>query len=257
MMPIAADPVIEALRILTAARAARVPLRAMGGVGIALVSPTIRRLTPPRVYHDIDLVAPGGAPAVTDLLIELGYEPARRFNALNGAERLLFHDAHGRRIDVFIGTLRMCHRLSLRDSFATPSWSLPLADLVLSKLQIVELTERDAQDLLALFVDFQLTGSDPTGIAIDRITGVCGGDWGWWRTVDDNLRRLTERWHQQRGSTDPDASWLLGVGTVRAGELREAMASSPRSVGWRLRAMVGPRRRWYDLPEEVRAPSSG
>ena len=174
----------------------------MGGVGIALVCPTVRRLVPPRFYHDIDLAAPSGTPAVGDVLLPgSGYDPARRFNTLNGAERLLFHDPDGRRIDVFIGTLRMCHTLSLRGAFTEPSWSLPPADLVLTKLQIVELTERDGQDLLALFADFELTGTDPAGIAVEpcptrvrRATGVGGG------RCDDNLGRLSELWRDRAGS---------------------------------------------------------
>src|SRR3954452_16360058 len=150
MMAVAADPVIEAGRIMNAATEANVRLRVLGRIGVALVCPTIRRLTPTRTYHDIDLAAPVGTPAIGRLLTDLGYEGARRFNTLNGSERLLFHDPDGRRIDVFIGTLRMGPELVLDDAFASPSWTLPPADLVLSKLQIVELTDRDAQDLLAL-----------------------------------------------------------------------------------------------------------
>ena len=254
MTGVAPDPIDEAKRILTAAQAASVPLRAMGGVGIGLVCPTVRRLAPPRVYHDIDLAAPSGTPEISDVLLGLGYDPARRFNTLNGAERLLFHDPTGRRIDVFIGTLRMCHTLSLRGAFTEPSWSLPPADLVLSKLQIVEQTERDGQDLLALFADFALTGSDPAGIAIDRVRRVCAEDWGWWRTVDDNLGRLSELWRGQRVDADEAMRGVLDLASGRATALRAELATASKSVGWRVRAMIGPRRRWYDLPEEVRAP---
>jgi hypothetical protein len=202
MMAVAADPVVEASRIMTAATEAKVRLCVLGGIGVALVCPTIRRLTPTRTYHDIDLAAPVGTPAIGRLLTDLGYEGARRFNTLNGSERLLFHDPHGRRIDVFIGTLRMCHELSLDDAFASPSWTLPPADLVLSKLQIVELTDRDAQDLLALFADFELSPSGSAGISVERIERVCGGDWGWWRTANETLRLVEARWLAERASLD-------------------------------------------------------
>ena len=255
MMAVAADPVVEARRILTAAMDAKVPLCVLGGIGVALVCPTIRRLTPPRVYHDIDLAAPGGTLAISRLLTELGYDAARRFNALNGSERMLFHDPKGRRIDVFIGTLRMCHQLSLDETFATPSWTLPPADLVLSKLQIVELTERDAQDLLALFADFELTPSGSAGISVQRLEQVCGRDWGWWQTVGETLRVLDARWRAERERADPEFGAILDLGLERVGQLREVLATMPTSIGWRIRAMVGPRVRWYDLPEDVRSSS--
>jgi hypothetical protein len=256
MMAVAADPVVEARRILTAALDAKVSLCVLGGIGVALVCPTIRRLTPPRIYHDIDLAAPGGSPAISRLLIELGYDAARRFNTLNGSERMLFHDPNGRRIDVFVGTVRMCHKLSLDEAFATPSWTLPPADLVLSKLQIVELTERDAQDLLALFADFDLTPSGSAGISIARIEQVCGHDWGWWQTVSETLRVLDARWQAEREGADPETGRILDIGLERVGQLQEVLTAAPRSIGWRVRAMVGPRVRWYDLPEDVRSSSA-
>jgi hypothetical protein len=252
MTEVAADPVDEVRRLLTAANAMGLPVRAIGGVAVALIAPSIGRLTPTRTYHDIDLAAAGPTRPVSELLDAHGYEAARRFNALNGSERLLFHDPAGRRVDVFIGTLRMCHTLAFAGRIPTHAWTLPPADLALSKLQIVELTERDAQDLLALLADHALTPTDGGGIAVDRIEAVCGSDWGWWRTVDDNLRRLIERWATERSGASEDHAAILERAIDRAVELRSVLASAPRSLSWRLRAVVGPRVRWYDQPEEVR-----
>jgi hypothetical protein len=252
MTDVAADPVDEVRRLLAAADASGVQVRAIGGVAVALIAPSIGRLTPTRTYHDIDLAAAGPARPIGELLGRLGYEAARRFNALNGSERLLFHDPAGRRIDVFIGTLRMCHTLPFATRIPTHRWTLPPADLALSKLQIVELTERDAQDVLALLADHELTPTDGGGIAIDRIVAVCGNDWGWWRTVDDNLRRLIERWRVERLGTSADYAAILERAIDRAVALRAVLAAAPRSMRWRLRAVVGPRVRWYDEPEDVR-----
>jgi hypothetical protein len=251
MTGVLADPVEETRRILDAAQAAGVPVRAIGGIGVALRAPSIRVLQPTRTYHDIDLV--GGAPRgpIEAHLAGLGYVPSRRFNTLNGAERLLFHDAAGRRIDVFLDTLRMCHRLPFRDRLAIDPWTLPLADLLLTKLQIVELTDRDAQDAAALLADHELT-EDDAGIGLRRLRAVCANDWGWWRTVDDNLRRLVERWPDDAARSSPDGALVVGTAIVRADSLRERLASASKSVAWRLRAMIGDRARWYELPEEIR-----
>ena len=252
MTGVATDPVDEVRRLIRAATEAAVPLRAIGGVAVALIAPSIGRLTPTRTYHDIDLAAAGPARPVSELLGAHGYEAARRFNALNGSERLLFHDPAGRRVDVFIGTLRMCHTLPFATRIPTHAWTLPPADLLLSKLQIVELTERDTQDVLALLADHPLTPTDGDGIAIDRIEAVCGIDWGWWRTVDDNLRRLVERWRAEGPAAGAGYAAILERAIERAVELRSVLDAAPRSMSWRLRSMVGPRVRWYDQPEEVR-----
>jgi hypothetical protein len=256
MTEVAADPVVEARRLLMAAHSEALRLRAAGGVAIALIAPTIGRLQPRRSYHDIDFVAPAGTPAVSRLMTDLGYEGARRFNTMNGSERLLFHDPNGRRVDVFIDTLRMCHVLPLRSRLALHDWTLTPADLLLSKLQIVEMTDRDAQDLLALFADLAVSESDANGpadaISLRRIREVCDDDWGWWRTVDENLGRLVERWTAAVAVAGRDDILVLDTARERAGGVRAALAKGPRSLRWKARAAVGTRMRWYDLPEEVR-----
>lgn len=253
-MTVLADPVAETRRIIEAAGASGLTIRAVGGVGVALVAPTVAFLLPRRTYHDIDLVAPARTAKVVRLVTDLGYAPATTFNTLNGSERLLFHDADGRRIDVFIDTLRMCHELRLAERLALEAWpsTLAPADLLLSKLQIVELTDRDAQDVLALLADHELSEGDGAGIGLRRIREVCDRDWGWWRTVDDNLAGLVARWIEP---LEPHESAPVGArsrATDRARALRDALASSPKTLAWRLRAAIGPRVRWYDLPEELR-----
>lgn len=251
MTDVLADPVEETRRILDAARAGGITVRAIGGVGVALRSPSIQALQPVRTYHDIDLVGAAPGAPIEALITDQGYLPSRRFNTLNGAERLLFHDATGRRIDVFLDTLRMCHELPFRDRLEIHPWTLPLADLLLTKLQIIALTDRDAQDVAALLADHELTEEDG-GIGLARIRALCATDWGWWRTVDDNLRRLVERWPVDAAASPPDARPIIGTALVRADSLRERLVSARKSVAWQLRAIVGERVRWYEEPEEVR-----
>jgi len=245
------DLVDETRRILAAADTTHVPLRAVGGVAIALRAPSIARLHPARQYHDIDLAAAAPRAPIERLLTDLGYVPARRFNTLNGAERLLFHDESDRRIDVFLDRIRMCHELSFRHRLERDALTLPLADLALTKLQIVELTVRDAQDLAALLADHELT-EDDAGIAMGRIAEVCASDWGWWKSVDDNLRRLVDRWRAEAIGRSEVEAQVLGTAAARALVLRDRLIAAPKSMAWRLRAAIGDRVRWYDEPEEVR-----
>lgn len=241
-----ADPVEEARRILREAEAAGVVLRAVGGVAIALRSPSVVELDPPRTYHDIDLAGRGGSsPAIGAFLTSLGYEAADRFNKLNGSERLLFHDPGGRRIDVFIDRLRMCHTLELADRLAIDPMTLTPADLLLSKLQIVEITPRDIQDILALLSDHPLVEGRGGGIDIGRIRAVCTTDWAWWRTVTANLGALRDAW--LAGVSDRER-----VAAESAAVLLLDLEEAPKSAAWRARSWLGERKRWYELPEEVR-----
>lgn len=254
-MTVLADPIAETCRIVEAGRAAGLSIRAVGGVAVALIAPTIATLEPRRSYHDIDLAAPAGTAQVARTIAALGYEPARTFNTLNGSERLLFHDPQGRRVDVFLDALRMCHVLPLQGRLELAGWPVTVspADLLLSKLQIVELTDRDAQDVLALLVDHDLTEAQGQGIELDRIREVCGRDWGWWQTVHRNLVALITRWNRAaEASLDPASIGPLATARDRARSLLEVLEACPKSTGWRLRAVIGPRMRWYEVPEEVR-----
>jgi hypothetical protein len=245
------DPVAETRRILDVAAAEGVLLRAIGGVGVALRAPVVARMRPARTYHDIDLVARPPRGPVERLLVYAGYEPAHRFNTLNGSERLLFYDPSGRRIDVFLDVLRMCHVLPFANRLAIDPLTLTLADLLLSKLQIVELTDRDVVDITALLADHPITDDDG-GIGLRRIEDVCTTDWGWWRTVDGNLRRLIERWREADAAWSDEEAFIVGTATARAGGLRQRLLTAPKPIAWRLRASIGERVRWYDEPEEVR-----
>ncbi len=160
---------------------------------------------------------------------------------LNGGERLIFDDpAQGRHVDVFLDVLRMCHDLDFRRRLNLDAQTLPLADLLLSKLQIVEMTERDALDTLAILRDQTLRDGDEAGINLRRLAEVCGGDWGWWRTTGDNLEKLSVR---SAGFADCREQVL---------RLRQFLRDVPKSPRWRARAVIGDRKRWYELPEEVR-----
>ena len=254
MSEILADPVEEARRILAEARRRAVVLRAVGGVGIRLRAPSVAHLLPPRDYHDIDVAGHRGAASpITELYHDLGYESSRRFNTMNGQERLMYWDpVNGRRVDVFLDVLRMCHQLSFRDRLEVDHETLPLADLALMKLQIVQLTDRDGQDLSALLADHELTEAGDDGISVRRILAICSTDWGWWRTVTGNLDRLMSEWQDEAASGPHAQSSILERAIDRAGRLRAMLDATPKTARWRMRAAVGERRVWYELPEEIR-----
>ena len=127
--------------------------------------------------------------AVESALAEGGTIPDREFNALHGHKRLYFDGPDGVPIDVFMGRMDMCHDLDLRDRLELSDPTVPAADLALSKLQIVEFTEKDEQDTQTLLEHLEIAERHD---AIDprRIQEVTCADWGWHRTVSANLERF-------------------------------------------------------------------
>jgi hypothetical protein len=220
-----------------------VPLRLLGGVAVRLRSAGL----PPalqREYKDLDFVTTKKGSGDTQALLKsLGYDPQVGFNAMNARERLLFFDdAHDRQVDVFVSSFRMCHEIPLERRLDAQADTVPLAELVLTKLQIVELNEKDVRDAVALFVEHDVTDHD-AGINGSRIAELCGDDWGLWRTITRNLDSVRD--HLPNYDVDRDRA------AASLAALQERIEVAPKSRGWRLRDKVGERKRWYELPEEV------
>jgi hypothetical protein len=242
-MEIHADVVEEGRRVTEAAGRENVPLRLLGGVAVRLRASALPAPLE-REYKDLDFATTRKAVGdAQKLLRDLGYEPHTAFNTMNAKERLLFFDdAHGRQVDVFVGSFRMCHEIPLEGRLAVHEDTVPLAELLLTKLQIIELNEKDVRDAVALFHEHDVT-EDDSGISAPRVASLCAADWGLWRTITKNLDAA--RAHLDAYDVDRDRV------SERLVRLQERIEAEEKSRGWRLRAKVGDRKRWYALPEEV------
>lgn len=224
------DAVARSLELISRAERHGASLRMVGGVAIAYLCGSESRAA------DLDFVAGHkDRAAVESALAEGGFAPDREFNHLHGHRRLYFEAPDGVPIDVFIGRMDMCHVLDLRARLRLFSPTVPPADLALSKLQIVQFTDKDHRDTQALLERIEITERHD---AIDprRIGEVTSADWGWFQTVSQNLERF---------STSSD------VAGARANALLELMNTWPKTRRWNMRARVGTRKTWYRLPEEV------
>lgn len=231
------------------ARRDRVTLRALGGVAIALRCPSARAPGPlARRYSDLDFATRRGEQKrLAAAMAGSGLEPAARFNAMQGASRLRFEREDGLHADVFVDTFELCHALPLRDRLAVDDTTLPPADLLLTKLQVACLTSKDVTDAVALLLDHDVIADD-RAISVPYLTGILAGDWGWWRTVTENLGHLPKLL-----SALPLTEAQREVVRVRVERLQAEIEAAPKSVRWRLRARVGERRPWRNEPEEVEA----
>jgi len=242
------DALSEALQLIEEAQEVDVPLRLVGGLAVRVLCPDF----PPRVRErqDLDLASVSRTrPRLTEFLVERGYEPDKRFNALYGHKQLFFGSPTGRAVDVLIDVMEMCHALPFKDRIERMPTTLDVTDLLLTKLQIVELNEKDVQDALYLLSAFEVRDGDEVGtIGLDRLRQIVADDWGWWRTVTMNLERI-------RDLATGEASRLVPAGApydpvAQTGELARAAEEVPKTLRWRIRARVGERKRWYRVPDE-------
>jgi hypothetical protein len=258
------EPLAEALRIVDLADARGLQVRLMGGMAVRAHAPEWTHRTR-RVEVDLDFATRSkDRAAFFRLLEEAGYTADRRHNALFGGAQGYFVDVpHRRPVDVLVDKLEMCHRIEFADRLAASRPTIPLAELVLSKLQIVRINRKDVLDALILLAEHPLGDDDGavdahTGIqslSIPRVLSFTSNDWGWWRTVTGNLDKLEAFIATELVPADLDvgdhgrAVRFDPRSQVQA--LREAIDRAPKSIRWKTRAAVGERMAWYAEPEEV------
>lgn len=245
---ILSDMVDEAVRVAGEAEREDVALRLLGGVAIKVRAQDGLQAAFERDYADLDWIAPKGKSSRTQKFFEsLGYAPQTRFNALYGRERLLFFDEeHDRQVDVLIGTFRMSHEIPFGKRMTLEPVTVPLAELLLTKLQIIELNEKDVRDALALLYDHPVGEEDGENVNAAHIAGLCSSDWGLWRTFTANLKALEG--HLKRYELGEEEVERV---TERIRALLGRIEEEPKTFGWKMRAKIGDRKRWYELPEEV------
>jgi len=245
-MPLA-DPVAEARRVIDAAREQDVTVRAVGGVAVYLLSPGHQPLLP-RPLKDIDLVTPRGqGNAAGRVLTQLDYVGAEMFNALRGSRRQLFHDPVNQRdVDVFVGEFTMCHTVPIAERLDRLPYTVPVAELLLTKLQIVELNERDERDIYTLCYHHSLAEDPSSCIDAALIAALCADDWGLWRTCKGTIERCVAdvgRYELEAAAREQILS--------RLSALWDRIEAEAKTSRWRRRSRLGERKRWYQEPEEV------
>jgi hypothetical protein len=245
------DPLPEAVALVDGGARAGLRLRLLGGLGVRVLCPDF----PPRLRagQDMDLAcASKGRRDVAAYLEKSGCVPDKMFNSLNGDRQMYFTAPSGRPIDVMVDRLVMCHTLDFRSSFGNSSLTLDPADLLLSKLQIIELNAKDARDITHLLSGVPISAtaqaSDAPFIHTGRFGEVLAADWGWWRTTTGNLEKLPALLAESPEMIPPQPRFDP---LEQAARLLDAAKSVPKSMKWKLRANVGDRVRWYELPEEV------
>jgi hypothetical protein len=242
----------EVGRVIGAVEAAGPRIRVLGSIGVALHCPDARSLLPAfeRTYADIDFAAyRRDSRAISGALAGLGYIEARDVYITSEGLRAIFENPVTRiHLDVFYDRLEFCHVIPLAGRLEVDSPTIPLAELLLSKLQIVKLNEKDVVDTVLLLLDHPLGSIDDDTIDVGRIARLAAEEWGLWRTLTMNLekvRALAATYPQLRD--DQRARVAVSVA-----ELKLAIDAEPKQLAWRMRDRLGDRRQWWTDVDEVR-----
>lgn len=234
----------EAVRLISEAAGQAIVLRALGSVGVSMhcdaaASDLSRRGREPK---DIDLVTrKKDRRKMQSFFEDRGYQTDRDMLVSMEGTRFLFKKPEtGIAIDVFVEVLDFCHPHDVGERMG-PGPSLPIEDLLLSKLQIVDLTGNDLTDLSAIFGNHDVgERGDEEVIDGEYVAKVLADDWGFWRTGTGNLAKVEAELSD--GAAD------------RALRLRRVIDETPKTWRWKARARLGERAQWWqevDIPRDT------
>jgi hypothetical protein len=232
-----------ATQIIDTAEKKGVRLRLLGGLAFKRLCPTANDPRYFRENKDIDLMGKReDSKNIMKIMETLGYKPRELFNKLNMGQRLIYYDmANKRRVDLFLDEFIMCHKFNFKENILAGTYTLPITQLLMTKLQVVEKTEKEYRDLLVAFHDYDVAtgGGEIRG---DEIADLCSRDWGMYTTFQKSLEALMAKAEELEGA---ERATIV----ARVEKLMAIMDASPKSFGWRMRARVGERTRWYELPD--------
>lgn len=241
----------ELKRILKASEEKGILLRVIGSLAFQMHCPQFGHLQAAmgRAYTDIDFGAYSKqTKLIKDLMASLGYTENREVFIVSEGERSIFDKPEaGLYVDVFYEKLDFCHAIYWKDRLEVDSPTIPLAEMLLEKMQIVQINEKDVIDTIMLLLEHPLGDIDKETINIKRVAAICAADWGFWRTVTMNLEKVRALAHHYPQLSDEQKARVES-------QVKDAMArleQEPKSMGWKLRARVGDRVKWYKDVDEV------
>jgi hypothetical protein len=258
---------VEATAIVTEAGQRGVTLRVMGSAGIRLHCPASAGLMDilGRPAKDIDFVVPEKhRKPMRRYLESRGYVADRDLLiAMEGTRYSFTHAERGTEIDVFVERLKFCHTIEVRQRLGRHPVTLPVEELMLAKLQIVEMTMTDVMDVAVILGTYRVRRNGPQGQpedsgpfdpeAIDgkHIAALLARDWGFHHTATRNLRRIAAMVGPSGAvdlGTEPNIRVADGVSLLLA-----FIDAEPKSLAWRMRDKIGERKQWWQDVDEKEA----
>ncbi len=241
----------EARKIINKAQERGVSLKLIGALAFNLHCPEFNHIHQKwgRVFTDTDFVSRAEyGPILLEVYRELGYRDDEMITTLYGSTRMVFDNPEtGFHSDIFYDKLDFCHELPLRDRLDVDELTIPLAELFLEKMQIVQINEKDLIDTMMLVREHAIGESDAETINGPVIGRILAADWGFWRTVTMNMEK-TETLLEQ---IDLFESADVAIIRERMAQIREYIDDAPKPLAWKMRSKIGDRVKWYKDVDEL------
>jgi len=241
----------ELKRILKVSDESGILLRVIGALAFQMHCPKYGYLQQAmgRAYTDIDFAAYAKqSKEIQKMMTSLGYQENYEVFIVSEGDRAIYEKSEvGLHVDVFYEKLDFCHVIRWDGRLEVDSPSISLAELLLEKMQIVQINEKDIIDSIMLLLEHPLGDADQETINIKRIAELCSADWGLWRTTTMNLEKVRAL-AQGYGQLTPEQKNEIDT------QVKSALArldQEPKTLAWRLRARVGDRVKWYKEVDEV------
>ena len=241
----------ELKRILKASIDSGIIMRVIGSLAFQMHCPKFGYLQAAmgRAYTDIDFAAYHRQTKEIQILMSgLGYKENREVFIVSEGDRAIFERSEiGIHLDVFYEKLAFSHVIYWNNRLEVDNPSIPLAEMLLEKMQIVQINEKDIIDTIMLLLEHPLGYKDHETINIKYVAGLCSTDWGLWRTTTMNLDKVQQLAHGYTQLTTEQKEKIDSqVNTALA-----RIEKEPKSLAWRLRARVGDRVKWYRDVDDV------
>jgi hypothetical protein len=243
----------EGTRLIEAGKKREIHLRLLGAIAFQFHCPKFSYLSAKleRILTDIDFAGYSKEKdEVAKMMRELGYEDEPSVTALFGHKRLIWDNkSNGIHVDIFLDKLEMNHDIPFKDRLELDGLTISLADMLLEKMQIVQVNEKDYIDTVMLIREHAIGEDDSTPETIDAayIAKLLASDWGFYYTVTTNLGKVQNRLAQYIALSDEDRNDI----SVKIRELLKRIEDEPKSFSWKMRAKVGSKSKWYRDVEEV------
>lgn len=241
----------ELNRIIEASNNAGVILRVIGSLAFQIHCPEYGYIQEMlgRAYTDIDFAAYRSQTSeIQTLMAGLGYIERKNILLFSEGDRSIFdHPDIGIYVDVFYGKLDFCHVIKWNDRLEVDFPTIPLAEMLLEKMQIVEINEKDIIDTVMLLVEHPLADGDEETVNIQRVAKLCSQDWGMWRTTTMNLEKV--KLLSQNYDKLGDDQKILVANQIDTALTR--IEDEPKTMAWRIRSRVGDRVKWYKEVDDI------
>jgi len=227
----------------------------MGALAIRLHSPEyaelhkkLKRLGA-KEFTDIDFMTLGkDRKNIIKFFEEQGYNIDPQVATLFGYKRHIYRNPKlGIYIDVFFDKLEMCHTIDFTKRLEIDYPTIPLADLLLEKMQIVKINEKDIKDSIVLLRAHAIGENDKNLVNAKYIAELLAKDWGFWYTVTTNLKKLKAFLQRYDTLTSKDREDV----SEKVKKILDYIDKEPKTMGWKLRARIGSKKKWYRDVEEV------